>query len=353
MTYGLKMSMNGLDLGTVQLVDVTQFVDKGSSPLANPLSYVLHGETAVLRYRNPSYQPEPALNGYELSLGMIIAAAAIVYTSPLSELPPSLAMVLLIRDPSRADDADEGLRVIIIEPGRTGEADVAHVAEPEKIMAIKKAMREEFEMDVSVLPEHVPSDLTKLAEHLIADRVLLDLELPVDISANEPINLNLLDSFHGEGDGRFYFRDILSGEADFFFTGQDDYDDLELLVETENGYLTLLSADEQLVNPRSEAEAPQVQSMSSDDVGDIEHFLARLVLNLDGNKEIDVLLSVYTHETLLLEHSINIVRAEDDTALDARATYVDGDDIIARESEVGLVEEISLEDVDRNLPDIL
>ena len=353
MTYGLKMSMNGLQLGTVRLLDLDQFADKGNNPLANPLQYSVQGATPVLRYRNPSYQLESVQGGYELALGAVIAAAAIIYSSHLLSTPTSLAIVMLVRDVSRADGADEGLRVIVVEPGRTGDSDVAHPVDEPKMAAVKKAVRESTELEVSVLPDDAPADIAQLVKFLVTKDMAIDVDVPLQTTSHEALVLNLPDSVTADADGRFYFRDALTGEADFLFEGQNAHPDLNLLVEADGGHLTLLGEDEKLVNLRHDAQESPTASLSSKDVGDIEHFLTRLVLNLDGGKEVDVHFSVYTGEVLLLQQSINVLHQDPYIVTDPQGDLGDGVNVPFEVDNNHLVEEHSLEDVLDNLPDIL
>lgn len=362
MPHGLKMTLGGLELGLVQLIDLDGFADKGDNPMINPLTYAAKGAPPILRYRNPNYVPEGSQSAYEISLGMVIAATVIVYSSAHVQTPASVAMALLMRDPSRADEADEGLRALIVEPARNGDEYAAHSVDEVKVAAVKKAVREGPGLELAVLPENPPTDLAELVKYLFTSQFLMDLDLPVQMVGDGPLTPTLPDSLLADADGRFYLRDVLNGEADFLFEGQDAFGDLHIQIKAEGGYFILLEEGEELINHRLVEENVEQTSISSRSTGDIEHFLSRLVVQLDGEERAEITISTYSQDDLLFEQIINIARLEDfDEILEEEDDILLAADSALQtealpegraESNV-LVEEHILDDIFDNAPEIL
>lgn len=251
---------------------------------------------------------------------------------------------------------------MIVEPARNGDEYAAHSVDEVKVAAVKKAVREGPGLELAVLPENPPTDLAELVKYLFTSQFLMDLDLPVQMVGDGPLTPTLPDSLLADADGRFYLRDVLNGEADFLFEGQDAFGDLHIQIKAEGGYFILLEEGEELINHRLVEENVEQTSISSRQIGDIEHFLSRLVVQLDGEERAEITISTYSQDDLLFEQIINIARLEDfDEILEEQ-----GDILLAADSALQtdgvpegraennvLVEEHVLDDIFDNAPEIL
>lgn len=306
MSYNLKMSIDGLGLGAVQLIDLTGFADGENNPLVNPLRYTMQSGGPVLRYRNPAYLTEGGTGGYDINLGMVIAASAIIYSTPLTTALPSIALAVLLRDASRAAETDEGLRVVIIDAAGTGEADDARPVDEAVLDAIKEMAGNMGGLEVTVLPEDAPADLAALSHYLMQNEYFWDVNVPPQADMTRLFSLDLPDNVITDAQGRIYFRDLLSDGNLSTPDWLQNYEKLSLVLQTDGGYFILLKDGEETADPDESHRVDEAQT-DLHDIADIGSFLERAVLVVGDDSGATVTVNFFGDGELLLKQKINVV----------------------------------------------
>jgi len=298
MTDTLKLRMGELDLGDLAILDAGDIEGLADNPISHPLNVDNRGAAPRLLYRdlrglNRENGRDSNSAVYELNLGAILAATAVVFTTPLIAYPTTVSMLLLLSNETQAGKVDENLRLVLIDPARDGNVERAALAGNEQYEAVHHAADNEALALVPVNETAV--DFNALIRHAMQHQAVLDVGLPVPEQELSNLHLKLLDDMAFDKDGVFYFRDAMTGEADFLFDRQDEFDEVQIELNLQGGEFYMLDEGEELVDlPNREVlstfEVGSSLTINSRDV-DLEGTFSRLVILADGSAD-KALLSV-------------------------------------------------------------
>jgi hypothetical protein len=358
MTDVVNLNLGGLALGPVSLLDMSGFSANGDNPSSSPLvlSHGGDGKQVFLRYRNPTYaNNENGLAAYEISLGAVLAATAIVYSSSTASAGSGMAVLLLLQETASAQQADEGLRALIIEPLSDGDTSYVHVLEDDQVEALL-ALQSEF--TTTVLPADAPADLASLVSYLQSQQAPIDISAQQLPDAAEDVQIELPDTVTFDADGVFYFRDILVGEADFLSAGMADAEDLSVAVHAEDATLFLLLDDEDYFNLAYYDETDLETSYASGPLSDVEGFLARLVVLASGTGAASLRIEFYLGDELIAAEPLIVNPLTVSEFLEGAPPILEGDGAIAlaqppAEEYFGSEEEDYFPDIGPLIPDVL
>lgn len=233
MTNTLNIGLNGLNLGPVALLNLADLPQVAQSPFHNSLQ--LHHQDAKLHLRHrASPQKLQRDQSFEVELGVVLAASAIVFASPLATVPKELTLLLLLQKVAAVTDDQVNIMDLVRAALLTGAYD---------------------EIDIPLNAE-----------------ALLDIEFEL------PLELNF------DADGLFYFRDVMNGEADFLFSHQSDFRAASVEISVTDGELFLLEGDEQFLDV-SDGVIEGGFSSTTISLDGAERFFSRLVVQLDDKAE--------------------------------------------------------------------
>ena len=183
--------------------------------------------------------------------------------------------------------------MLTIEGLRHGNVERAALAGNEQYEAVHHAADNEALALVPV--DETAVDFNALIRHAMQHQAVLDVGLPVPEQELSNLHLKLLDDMAFDKDGVFYFRDAMTGEADFLFDRQDEFDEVQIELNLQGGEFYMLDEGEELVGlPNREVlstfEVGSSLTINSRDV-DLEGTFSRLVILADGSAD-KALLSV-------------------------------------------------------------
>lgn len=285
---------------------------------------------------------------YELNLGVILAATAIVFSRPLGEQTNySVGMLVLVQDETRHYAPDEGLRAALIEPARNGDDKTAKIAHAELLAALRQHASEAGALEMMVVtPTDSDTDLdvSALVLQLLRTANIEDIALTID--GDMPIvELKLPHDAEFNSNGVLYVRDLLSGENNVLFDGQEAFADLYVVLRAENSGLYLLDDEDYDVDPDDISQDNLQDTISSRDhtestynQSELEGFISRVVLVSGSDDVVSVLqVLVYAASKVVGETDILVEAIYGATEAHSMRETVDAlqDEATFEESEAG------------------
>lgn len=311
MTNDVKIKLGSLDLGTLKVLDASALPDLATNGLHNFLALVRAKGELELRYRHmsPVERGPNSNSSYELNLGTVLAASAVVFSTPLAAAPSQVAAMLLVRAPSRSENASEQLQIILVHPSRDGNIDTARLADDVQQDALRDAIAEDAVKLASVEAE--TANMAALIRQALLGEANIDIRLPIDEEDLPAIELKLPENLAFDEEGVFYFRDVLDGGHDVLLTDESEFTDLQFEISVVGGVFYQLEDDEEFIaSYLSDGETvtdDETKTKIAFHLKDIEASLSRLVVIADQNSEnVRVDITVFNQEQLILENSVTI-----------------------------------------------
>lgn len=340
MTDTVEVRLGGVELGDLPVLDKDEIEDANGNPLSHPLALASRGDELRLFYRDFR-----ALNrdnsAYEISLGSVIAASAVIFSVPLVAAPSTVSILLLLSQEGQAAQVDDDVKLVLIEPARDGDVDLAQFADAAKQAALANAASVKA---VEMTPVHYEAvDANALIRLALQHQALTDVTLPVPEQEVQDLVLKLPDNLTFKEDGILYFRDIMNGEADFLFSGQQEFEDISLSLVLTNAVFYMLEEGEDIEtqfdewhsDPDALADLPSELPLTPATTGDLENVLSRLVIfSEDPLKEVTLRIDVFIGPRLVLEEELTIhspveeaekAPIDDELGLPDEEFYADGD----------------------------
>ena len=308
MTDTLNISLNGLHLGPVALINLAALPQVEASPFHNSLHLYQRDANLYLRHRAPP-QKTPRDQNFEAELGVILAASAIVFASPLVTVPKEMALPLLVQKP--IDDIDEAPEpeLVLIAPSRDGNSDLARPVDAAQQKVLLNAVQQQ---EIKFVP--VDTEQNDIYD-LVRTALLTGAHEEVDVPLGEQVLLGFESKLpldlHFDADGLFYFRDVMNGEADFLFSQQSSFRAASIEISVTNGELFLLDEDQEYFD----ASGGLIEggfSSATVEIEKAESFFSRLVVQLREEAEkVDIGIEITTASQEIIVATNIVIHAVD------------------------------------------
>lgn len=307
MTTDMKLKLGSLDLGVLPILDASALPDLATNGLHNFLVLARQKGEFDLRYRHISTVESNANSNYELSLGAIIAASAVVFSTPLAAAPSQVATLLLVRPPNRAENGTEQLQAVLVNPSRDGNIDTARLADGAQQDALPNAVADDAVELVPVQAE--TANMAALIRHALLSEANIDVRLPVAEEELPTIELKLPKNLTFDEDGVFYFRDILDGGHDVLLIDENEFTDLQFEISIFGGVFYQLEDDEEfiasyLTDGETGADDDTTTKIAFH-LSDIEASMSSLAVIANPNAEnVRIEVTVYLQDQLIFEETV-------------------------------------------------
>lgn len=280
MTNTLNIGLNGLNLGPVALLNLADLPQVAQSPFHNSLQ--LHHQDAKLHLRHrASPQKLQRDQSFEVELGVVLAASAIVFASPLATVPKELTLLLLQKAVADQDEMAEP-ELVLIAPSRDGNSDLARPVDAVQQKLLLDAVQQQDIKVAAVTDDQV--NIMDLVRAALLTGAYDEIDIPLNAEALLDIEFELPLELNFDADGLFYFRDVMNGEADFLFSHQSDFRAASVEISVTDGEFFLLEGDEQFLDV-SDGVIEGGFSSATISLDGAERFFSRLVVQLDDKAE--------------------------------------------------------------------
>jgi hypothetical protein len=307
MTDTLNISLNGLYLGPVALVNLALAPQVETSPFHNSLQ--LHQQDAKLhlRHRLPPQKFHRDQN-FEVELGVVLAASAIVFASPLATVPKEVTLLLLVQSAAAEQEEMAEPELILVAPSRDGNADLARPVDAAQQKALHDAVEQQ---EIKFIPiDEAHADMIDLVRSALLSGAHDEIDMPLDAEALLGVEFELPLELNFDADGLFYFRDVMNGEADFLFSQQSDFRAASVEISITDGALYLLDEDEEYLDAADGALEGGFSNVVID-LDKAEGFFSRLVVQLDNQAgEANLGIEIFVGAQVLVSADIVIQKAD-------------------------------------------